>query len=490
MYRSSLCRRALVAATAAGVVASLAGSALAGGFSSARFGGAWNTPTHVNAASIFYNPGAMGQIRGNEVMLDVSLVYRSASYLRPESATSGQMDGNEMAANTGEATLSNFIYSPMAGFATDLGGSRVVLGGAFYVPFGGQAVWSRTDAPDDIPWAADGPQRWFTIDGTIRTMAFSLGAAVRTEDNRFSFGLATNLLLSSMSTVRARNSNGDDDVLSAPGIIQEGRSWLDVSSTDISIGLGAYYEAIPNRLYLGASWQSAPNITGYQNLEGDLINELGSDPRQVQDVIVRQRMPHTIRWGLAYRFNDEDEDGNVVRQRAEVRLSGDIATWNNMASQCIVERSQLVDGATARDACPVAADGTVPPGSETGINIVQNLVRDWRVGYSFRLGGSYFFSDRFELAGSLAYDSNVIPDRTLDPALMDMNKILIELGARYRATDWLALNFTFNDIVYLARDTTGNPSHTTYPAPNTQPSAAGEYRQHIALLNLNFQFLF
>lgn len=474
--------RIWAASIAAMGVFALSSTAMASGFSSARLGGLHGNTVSISPTSVYWNPGAIGKLEGHHLYLDGMFALRHASF------TSERDDP----ANSGRNTLgdkgNNFIISPAVAFTTDFGGSNVVLGAGFYVPFGGQAVWGKTDVPSGYPdFVADGPQRWYNIEGSIQQLTGTLGAAVRTNDKTFSAGLMLNLNVFKIDTLRARNGDGGDDVLNSDGSIKEGRSRLTASSVDLSVGLGAHWNSKDQRWAAGASWQTGPNISGRQTLTGDLINQFGASPRATSKVAVSQTMPHAARVGLAYRFVQDPVDADdepVIK--GELRLGAELTTWNQFKSQCIAQESAL-EGTSIHEVCKTDANGVV----EESNALVQNLIRDWKLGYGVKVSGSYYLNDRIEIGAGIGFDSNAIPDYTLDPALMDMNKIAFDLGGNFQVVDWLAIMVQFTEVMYLTRDTNGNPGLSEgFSTKNSQPSSGARYTQNIFISNVGLHFSF
>lgn len=476
--------RTLVATLAAAGVVAMSASAMASGFSSARLGGLHGNAVSISPTSVYWNPGAIGKLEGNQLYIDGMLAVRNASYERFAA------DDDR---NVGKNTLSNLIVSPAVAFTTDFGGSNVVLGAGFYAPFGGQAVWDKTNqaAPGDVDeFVNNGSQRWFAIDGVIRQLTGTLGAAVRTNDKRFSAGLMLNLNVFQIDTIRARNGDGTDNIMNGT-TITEGRSHLEVSSIDLGIGLGMHWNSLDERFAAGLSWQSAPNLSGEQSLTGTLTNQFGPGTPSSNDVTVRQAMPQSFRLGLAYRFVDQpvDED-QAPRIRGELRLGAEMTTWNNFKSQCIVNDDAL-DGEHIRDICTLDSNGLAAPHP----GIIQNLVRNWKLGYGVKLSGSWYLNDRIELGAGIGFDSNSVPDNTLDPALMDMNKLAFDLGGNFQVAKFLAIMVQFTEVMYLSRDTRDvTDSFDTMVIGssriNAQPSSAGRYTQNIFITNLGLNFKF
>lgn len=487
MQRFVVPRTWIASMAAAGLVA-VSATAMASGFSSARLGGLHGNAVSISPTSVYWNPGAIGKLEGTQLYLDGMVALRHASYER-----TGASDPLNNGKNSLGKNGMNLILSPAVALTTDFGGSNVVLGAGFYAPFGGQAVWGRTNTvADDAPerFVNDGAQRWFAIDGVIRQLTGTLGAAVRTNDRTFSAGLMLNLNVFQIDTIRARGGDGTDTVMSG-GSISEGRSHLDASGIDLSIGLGAHWNSLDQRFAVGASWQSAPNLSGEQVLTGTLTNQFGPGAPASGNVSVRQVMPHTFRLGLAYRFVDPNtSEGEEPRVRGELRLGGEVTTWNKFQSQCIVNDDAIGDR-HIRDICRLDENGL----SEPDEAIVQNLVRNWNVGYGVKLSGSYYLNDRIELGAGVGFDSNAIPDNTLDPALMDMNKIAFDLGGNFQVAKFLSIMVQFTEVLYLTRDTSDvTNSFDTFVVDgsrqNVQPSSAGRYSQNIFITNLGLNFKF
>ncbi|MFT4703740.1 MAG: long-chain fatty acid transport protein [Bradymonadia bacterium] len=474
-------------------------TAEASGIAVARFGGAHGHPTATNPSALYYNPAGIGMSEGTNIMLDVNLALRNASYERFGDAISlANPDEDYTAANTGRGEVSNVIAAPMIGITTDFGTDLPFAAGiAFYAPFGGQSVWDQADASEQYPGAQDGAQRWYVMDGTIRTLAITLGAAYHIEQLRLSIGVGVNLYLSEIDTVRARTVFGDDN------LNNEGRSYLKATSTDFGIGVGVLAEPIEDRLWVGLSYQTAPGFNGELEMEGTLQNIFPPNYEDPSDITITNQLPDILRWGFRYR----PENDNF-----ELRLFGDLTRWGGFEQQCIVgdDGLDLVNerrgdnGQSALDpysVCEVRQDGST---REEGVDaaIIQNLVRRWQNAAGIRFGGSYYLGERFqngqgeeigarvELQLDLGYDGNAIPDEALEPALMDFKAISVGIGARFRLARVMHLSLLASDFIYFERDTRGVETAERLVLPSSQPSSAGVYNQNIFVLNTNIEFSF
>lgn len=455
--------------TAALIVVAFPDAANAGGFSAARFGGERGNPTEANPFSIYYNPGGLGLTDGTQLTIDASLVFRSAKYDRPVPVGS-EPGSADATLNAGENSLNNFLVSPAFALVTDFGGiSPVKFGLGVYFPFGGSAVWDTVEGDDEFPGAKDGSQRWYSIDGTIRTTAISAGLGYNVESLNLSFGVTGNLYLSVVDTLRARNGDGSDD------LAQEGRSWVKgAENTSFGFGLGVLWEAIEDRFWVGVSYQSRPG-GGTLEYEGQLVNLLGASQRAETDIRFYQDLPDVIRFGGRYKVQDN----------LELRLFADYTRWSVFDQQCLINASNAGD---PESSCAINANGSRT--NPDAPNVIQILKRDWNDTYGVRVGASYWIMPSLEILVGGGYDSNAIPDANLDPALYDMDKFTASLGVQYDFTQFMALMITATNVFYVERDTVGAATNDTLELPSKQPSSEGVYNQNIFLINTNLTFSF
>lgn len=452
-------------------------TATAAGIAVARFGGELGHPTTSNPTALYYNPAGIAFDSGHRVLLDAVLAYRTVTYDRdPSSISNPTPTDGEVLANSGTGSVANFVTNPFAGFVTDFGlDIPLAVGVAFYVPFGGQTVWDDVNPVEGYPGAIDGPQRWYAIEGTIRTMALTLGVAYQIESIRLAFGFAGNLYLSEIDTIRARNSDGTDDLTSPDGGLKEGRSWLVADSTDFGLGFGFMWEPLEDAFWVGASYQTRPNINGDMRLEGTLDNLLAISTPSQNPVTVTQSLPDIIRLGFRYRPTTD----------IELRLFGDYTRWSAFENQCIVNND--IDG-DIDTVCAVDETGE-QINEENQTKVIQNLGRNWEDSFGVRLGASYYLGD-LELQLGTGYDSNAIPDDTLEPALLDHEKITVGIGARYPFTDFFVASLLASNVFYIERDTNNVGTAETLHTPSRQPNSEGVYSQNVFMVNIGLEFMF
>ncbi len=460
MIRSA--RRARVfGCTAGAAVILLAGTASAAGFATARFGGEHGHPTTTNPTAIYYNPAGLGFSEGVHLFLDGSLALRKASFERPGAASDTPEPAGATGANTGAANLFNVLVAPMAGASIRLG--NLALGAGFYVPFGGSSVWDgNSDFQDNaaFPGAQDGVARWYNIEGSLRFLYGTLGAAYYIPVARLSIGASVSLVRAEIETVRARTPLGGNSVSN------EGRSLFQVDGVKPAFGVGVMLEPIPDTLWLGASYQSAPTVVGEMTLEGTLTNNFARSVSET-DIDFELGMPDIVRVGGRVR----------PVEKIELRLFGDYTRWSRLERMCLSPR-----GAN----CDIAPDGSPAAGSQA----IQNLPREWDDSFAVRVGVSFFSSEAVELFGGVGYDSNAVPDGTLEPALLDAHDVSLTAGTRLRIIDSLHLALSYTHIHYFERNTVGESRLADFAQPSRGPDAGGTYKQWIGVLNANLEVSF
>ncbi|PRQ03475.1 Outer membrane protein transport protein [Enhygromyxa salina] len=494
------CGRALAAPLAALLGVGLwTSTADASGIGTARFGGEHGHPTGPNATSIYYNPGAIALSEGTHIFVDGLIALRKVRYERPDSAVNynpGQDPDMEQplsleyanGANNGTADLFNVAGAPFFGVTSDFGTKFIYGGAAVYVPFGGGATWNKNDAFNDsadFPGAYDGVQRWYAIDGNLRSfyitgaLAFKIEAAAN-----LTIGFSGSAIYSSIDTVRARNADGTDNLVSGqPGdfALKEGRSWLKASGWQGGFAAGFTVQPVKDVFWIGASYTSQPNVSGGMALEGTLTNIFTTGNVTPTPVEVTQSYPDIIRLGFRVR----------PIPKLELRVFADYTRWSVFDKQCVMileaessdQRSCEYENADTALEDPSNFGGG---GAEDGdvVAVTQHLPRFWQDAGGVRVGVGYWFIDELETYIGLGYDSSAIPVETVDPVLFDMDKISVTLGALWQAHKHLAMGATVGQIIYLPLDTKGQNVFNEFQAPTRQASADGVYKQWLTVGNL------
>ena len=478
--------------------------ALGSGFYVARFGGSHGHGATDNVTAVYYNPAGLALGADTRLHIEGIFAWREFTYDRPADAISKVIGPNDRGVGTpeefvtgdctqsnhcpnhGKATLSNTLASPFIGLATDFGVEGLGVGLAVFGPLGGKSVFDRQSArasDEVLTGAADGPQRWWSIEGTIQSAYIAASVAYHLKDYNLAIGLSLNAVLSTVDTVRAKTSPNNDNIVNRVPVTglngeesyvdrpYEGRSYVqNASALEPALGLGVMYMPIPE-VRVGVSYQSSPNF-GASVLEGDsyiLFGETEFDNPERQEsrpkVKVYQHMPDVFNWGIVFQ-----PDPTYA-----LRVFGNYVLWSRFTEQCV-----------SKD-IPSAIDGSAL--SDSGVcntNDERNLIaitRNWDDGYNIRLAGSYWPLAELELIGDLGYDSNAVPDEYLEPALFDTTKYTLGLGAHYEVVSRLRLGLMYTQVFYDDRTVESGVSRS-------EPNSAGTYTQAIGVTNVSVEYSF
>jgi long-chain fatty acid transport protein len=467
------------------ILSAAAGSASAGGFATGRYAGEHGNVATDHPTAIYFNPAGLALGLGWRIYAEGIFALRTLDYDRSEGAISNVVDGegeagtpaDDVAINSGKSSVSDLLASPFLGVVTDLGVPNLGLGLAVYVPFGGQSKWDKNDdfvGNEMYPGAEDGTQRWHVIEGELRSIYGTLAGAYRFPGPRISVGAGFSVIQSNVYTVRARTTQGTDDVISASGDIAEGRSLIDVSGTHLGASAGVNWEPMPG-LWVAASYTSQPGF-GNSTQSGTLTNKFGAGSTDPNDIRFEQELPDIVRLGARFRATPE----------LELRLSGDYQRWSVLEHQCLLD-SEVDPNAR----CNLDEDGSYAEGQDPR-EIIVNIPRQWDDTFGVRAGASYWILPELEVNGGVNYDSSAVPDKTADASLIDADKIIALAGVRWAALpDQLLLALTVNNVFYFKRTVDpredGDIGTVT---PSTVPDGAGTYEQNVLFVNLGAEYRF
>jgi long-chain fatty acid transport protein len=452
------CRaRRLLASGTLLVTVGVTARAGASGFSVARFASEHGHPLTDNATAAYYNPAALTFAEEGRVFVDGTVALRRTTYTRARHGTDAAPPADAPDANSGRATLTNLLVSPA--LAVSVPFRRLSMAIGWFTPFGAPVAWDERKEYAQhprLPGPADGVQRWHSIEGQLYTSYLTFAAGYRILDDRLSVGAAFNVLGSMIEDVRARGDGTND-------VEREGRALLEASGLAFSLAAGVVYRVAPHELWLGASYQSRPNLSGGLTLRGEARGNLGTTARA--DVAVSYDLPDIVRLGARYR----------PEPWIELRLFGDYTRYRAFDRQCIH---------FARGACRLNVDGSPQPGSA----VLQNLPRAFRDSVGVRLGASLFTRSKLEVFAGAGFESSAAPDRTLMSDLPDFASVSFALGVRRELVSGLRAAASFTEFLFVPRSVKSGLA--AYAAPSKQPDASGHYTQSAGALNVNLELSF
>jgi long-chain fatty acid transport protein len=441
----------LVALGCAALLASAPRLVRAAGFETARFAGEHGHATGATPFALYYNPAALSLTRKFQAAAHLTLAVHGASFERKQSETG---DGAVPGSNLGGARLRDVLVSPALALSYRIDDFTIGLGA--FVPLAGQQDWDA-NGPQDANYRGvrDGVARWQLVSGTLASMYGSAGLSYQYSPLRISFGAAFNFNYNTLSLTRGLTPTGDDD------IENEGRSYLDVRGTSMSLGFGALWETLRDKLWIGLSFQMPPGFYRDLRLDGELKTAFAAGAAEERAVSLLQSLPDVLRFSLRVR----------PRPSYELRFFGDYTRWSRFDKQCIVERG---------GSCQLDADGATSAGYESPL---YNQMRKFHDTFGLHVGASYYVSEQVETLIGLAYDGNAIPLGTLDPSIIDGHDLSATLGSHIRLARRFGIYVAATGQTWFARDNTGKSRLAQYAPPSRLPSAGGEYRQWAVLFN-------
>ncbi len=445
-----------------------AGSANASGYLAARFGADDGTPAVANPFAIYYNPGALGGVKGTKITLDGTLVLRNVSYKRSYEALSEECaaDARCTAANTGEAKLSGLSVLPFVGIASDLGGSSFHAGFASYVPFGGSASWDKVDG-QGLPGASDGPQRWHNIEGSLRALYNTAALSYTLPGGRLSVGASVSAVLHSIHTVRARNPDSSESTANLAGASVEGRTTVDASGFNLGAALGVYWRA-SDKMNVGLSYTSQPGF-GETKMSGTLDAAFAGLNATSTKIDFLQTYPDIVRMGATLQTSP----------KTQLRFDTSYTRWSVFKDQCVV-----LEGKT----CDLNPNGSDASGSG---NIVANVPRRWKDAVGLRVGGVHELSEAVSLHASVATSTPAVRKDTMDASTIDSLRLFGTLGGWYTMSEHVRIGASYTYLYFVPVDISASEAQQTkWRGASTGPSAAGQYSSNVSLLNVNATYTF
>jgi long-chain fatty acid transport protein len=467
MLRSFGC----LAAVAVALAASGESEAQASGYLTARFGADHGTPAMPNGYAIYFNPAALGGTQGTTITGDLALLLRYASYERSDNALSPNSSGSANVpgyreANTGTGSVTNLLALPFVSINTDLGTKWLRLGFASYVPFGGFADWSRSDAGSfpNAPGAVDGPQRWHNISGQLLAWYNTVAGAVKIGDTGLSIGVSGSAIYHNAKTVRARNIDGSDDTRGLDGSPVEGRSYLDVHGFNFALGAGIYYEPEDKNFRVGLSYMSQPGF-GETKMSGTVRQVLAGEVGSETDAELFQSYPDVWRLGMAHK----------ITPKLELRGDFEYVRWSTFDRQCVVQKGKSCD--------------LNPNGGTPSSDVILNIPRKWNDAFGGRIGPAYFVNDSVELFGSFGITTPAVPKSTIDASTIDSLRFYLTVGAKFELSKHVGLGVSYNHIAFTQVDT-NKGEQFQFEAPSKSPSGSGKYNSQIGFINANVTYTF
>jgi long-subunit fatty acid transport protein len=459
----------------------------------------FNGPTSANLGAVYWNPAALGLIRGFQLMVAASGRLSTVDVNRaPIDPTTGAPGGTMATGSAQARDLSGpSVLGPHTYFAlsTDLGGDRFAIAFATYMPYVQRITYPLS------PLTGDEPTRYHALAIDLRNLVLVPALAIRFGSD-FRIGFAPGFLFStgrlSFAEDLALNGGtgsaglGSDCMPGVPCNAENPRAAAryDISSGhglgdakfSVTLGAGIYYRR--RALEIGLAYQSRP---------------LGSDVAGVEvagqhtSVTLPPRAPDATTGGAMLSCPNGQSTrcvfGDLSYKLPDVWIAG--ATWRlgpGLELSAMVRWLRL----HVHDRIDVRMSG---PSLDTN-NLPQHVVlyRGFQDVWDMRLRVSYWWRERIRVGAMMRFETSAVDPSAVNPAVVDGFKVqpvgLIEirilrqlwLGGGYGVTFMRAVdvdNSVFKpEYASGCADVGGNLATDACKARlagNARPTAAGHY---------------
>jgi long-subunit fatty acid transport protein len=448
----------------------------------------FNGPTSASVAAIYWNPAALGLVRGTQIMIAGNARWSSTTVDRASiNRMTGQPGGSFAPGSATAVDFSQPVQWPIGpgaflGISSDLGGDRFTIGFATYMPSLEQTKFALSPANDE-------PTRYQALQIDLRNLALVPALSVRFGDD-LRVGIAPGFLFSTGQIVfdedtaldggtagLAANCGGArcgaENPLAAARYNVSSGNGLDDSTFSFTLGGGLFYHH--QNVDVGLSYSSRPIGSAVTGVEVAAEQTTVTAPFGRGPVTCPTGSTTRCVFGdLAYRLPDVWIGGVTWHARSGLELTA-MARWIWF---------HLHDRIDVRLTGPTLEAAGVPE------HVV--LYRGFRDVWDVRGRASYWLYDRLRLGAELRVETSAVDPSAVNAAAVDgleVEPVLLAEGRLSRHV-WLSAGYgvTFmgevavNSSVFdptAARSCvdSGNnlDSCTARNAGQGRPTAAGTY---------------
>jgi long-subunit fatty acid transport protein len=366
----------------------------------------FNGPTAANLGAVYWNPAALGLVRGFQVMVAGTTRYTS---------TTAALTG--MPAATARDLSQPLQWPPGPGafiaLSTDLGGDRFALGFATYEPFVEQ---------NHFPTNATGtePTRYHRLDADLRNLALVPALAIRFGSD-LRIGVAPGFLFSTGRLSFAEQIPGSGNTTSdARYDLSSGQSIGD-SRFSLTLGGGVYFRR--KTVEFGFAYSSRPLGTDVGGIEVAANKTRVTGPDGASLVTCpSQQLDRCVFGDIVYQLPDVWIGGVAWHPRPGLEIAA-MARWIWF---------HLQDRVDIRLTYPAAQAAGLPE------HIVFH--RGFKDVWDTRLRVAYWIRERLRLGAALRFETSAVAVGDVNPAAVDGAKIEPMIMAELRVTRRLSLS--------------------------------------------------
>jgi long-subunit fatty acid transport protein len=407
-------------------------------------------PTSPSIAAIYWNPAALGLVRGTQVMFAGTVRYASTTVTRaPIDPMTGLPGGSFSPGAASAHDLQQPFQWPLGpgaflGISSDLGGDRFTIGFATYMPYLEQTKYALS------PATGNEPTRYQALQVDLRNLALVPALSIRFAGD-FRVGVAPGFLFSTgrLSFAedtalddRGPNCNGpcghENPLADARYDVSSGNGLGDAKFS-VTVGGGVYYKR--GNIEVGLAYQSRPVGGAVPGVEVAGEQTTVTAPGSVPGLPVTCPTGSTTRCvfgDLTYRLPDVWIGGVTWKLRPGLELTA-------MARWLLLHTHDRID---VRLTGPTLEAAGVPQ------HIV--LYRGFHDVWDLRGRVSYWFRERVRLGAQLRVETSAVDSSAVNAAAVDGLTIqpMALVEARAFRHLWLSAGY---GIAFMG-DVTANPS--------------------------------
>jgi long-chain fatty acid transport protein len=390
----------------------------------------------LDATAIYFNPGALGYVRGTSIVFGTTLIFPSTTFTGP-------------APTTTETSMESNFYYPSVLYASHTLDNGLAFGLGVFNPYGLGTEW-------DEDWEG----RYLGTESVLRTYSINPTVAYRISD-MVGIGAGVNYVISTVKLSQALELRVPIPPLPR---LSDGQATLDGDGTGIGWNLGFYIRPTDD-INIGVAYRSKVTI----EIDGDADIDVSQAAQEAPPQFPVAQLfpggkastefvtPANLHVGLSY----------MGIENLSINLGFQYIFWED------VERI-LIDFE-----------------EKTTLQDTQELLFNYENGYIFRLGFEYLLNENLNLRAGYLFDSNPSQDAYMTPRLPDSDRHGFTLGFGYKLSDLLTVDVGYMFLSFVEREVT-NSEINQYPftsaVTETRTPFNGTYDSSANLFSLNFKF--
>ena len=442
MAHMYLFTRRIHAASIAGLLAMISGSAFASGFAlieqsvssmGTAYAGAGSAAE--DASFIYFNPASMSHLDGTQVSGGLHVVVPeteftdsgSAYNIPPYPGVAGPITPG--ADNDTDAGVNGYV--PHFAYVRELS-DRMNFGLTVNVPFGLKTEYGSG-------WVG----RYSSVESEILSVNLNPNISFKVDDH-VTLGFGVSAMYANLIY-----KNAIDDVYFGAGT-SDGFTEVDVDDWGFGWNFGALLEPTEHTR-LGFAYRSKVEV----ELDGDLTSTSAFPPAASTSAGVDASLPDTLLLSAYHEVNPQ---------------------WAVMADILWTQWSRI-------DALVI----------QLGSGNTNTIPLKWEDTYRYAIGASYKHDDRMTFRGGLAFDETPVPSPELRPsALPDEDRTWLTFGVGYKHSKKLSFDFGYAHLFIDDTDINSTSSYSSLSAPLVEGlhRVTGEYDASVDIISAQVNWKF